>query len=40
MNKMIECFRDEAIESVKDDVLQIHKQVYANSEEATAVHSE
>ena len=29
MNKMIACYREEAIECVKDHVLQIHKQIYA-----------
>ena len=26
------CYREEAIECVKDDVLQIHKQIYAKYE--------
>ena len=29
MNEMIACYREEAIECVKDHVLQIHKQIYA-----------
>ena len=32
MNEMIACYREEAIECVKDHVLQIHKQIYAKYE--------